>query len=77
MADTNPASNLAFVTNDNAGGVKIASLDYRGAFNAPIFQATGYATGSLPTGAEEGWIVFDSDTKQFKGWNGTAWAVLG
>jgi hypothetical protein len=79
MSDPEPASNVAIVTNNNNGGSNIASLDYRGVFNSPIFRATGYATGSLPTAglADEGFIVFDSDSKQFKGWNGTAWVVLG
>lgn len=52
----------------------------KGVLNVPIFKATGYATGSFPatTGAaEEGYIVFDSSSKQFKGWNGSAWVVLG
>jgi hypothetical protein len=52
----------------------------KGVLNVPIFKATGYATGSLPntSGVDaEGYIVFDSTTKQFKGWNGTIWVVLG
>jgi len=48
-----------------------------GAFTAPIFKATGYASGSLPSSPEEGFMVFDSTTKEFKGWNGTVWVVLG
>jgi len=48
-----------------------------GVLTAPIIKATGYATGSLPLSPEEGWMVFDSTTKEFKGWNGTAWVVLG
>lgn len=52
----------------------------KGVLTAPIFKATGYATGNLPNTAAvdaEGYIVFDSTTKQFKGWNGTIWVVLG
>jgi hypothetical protein len=52
----------------------------KGVLNVPVFKATGYATGSLPATAgpaEEGYIVFDSTTKQFKGWNGSVWVVLG
>ena len=44
--------------------------------NVPALELDGYATGSLPAVAE-GTIVFDSDTKQFKGFNGTSWVVLG
>jgi hypothetical protein len=65
-------------------GVRTASDSFErftftnnGAFTAPIFKATGYATGSLPGSPEEGFMVFDSTTKEFKGWNGTAWVVLG
>ena len=60
-----------------AGAFKRFTFTNDGAFTAPIFKATGYATGSLPTGPEEGFMVFDSTTKEFKGWNGTAWVVLG
>ena len=76
MTNAFPASNLAFITNNGTGN-NIAYFDKRGVFNAPILKATSYATNSLPTGQEEGFLVFDSTTKQFKGWNGTTWAVLG
>jgi hypothetical protein len=76
MTDDHPASALAFVTNSGPG-YNIAYFSGKGVFNAPVFKATGYATGSLPTSPEEGFMVFDSTTKQFKGWNGTAWVVLG
>lgn len=26
---------------------------------------------------QEGWMYFDTDTKQFKGWNGSNWVILG
>jgi hypothetical protein len=77
MTSATPDSNLLFVTRNNIDGFKIFRFSEKGVFNAPIIKATGYATGSLPTGPEEGWMVFDSDTKQFKGWNGTTWVVLG
>jgi hypothetical protein len=60
-----------------ANGFERFTFTNNGAFTAPIFKATGYATGSLPTSPQEGFMVFDSTTKQFKGWNGTAWVVLG
>jgi hypothetical protein len=48
-----------------------------GVLSVPIIKPASYATGSLPSGPEEGWIVFDSTTKEWKGWNGTLWQVLG
>lgn len=77
MTSATPDSNLLFVTRNNIDGFKLLRFNEKGVLSAPIFKATGYATGSLPTSPEEGWFVFDSTTKQFKGWNGTAWAVLG
>jgi len=77
MTAVTPDSNIVIATRNNIDGFKLFRFNEKGVFTAPIIKATGYATGSLPTGPEEGWIVFDSDTKQFKGWNGTAWAVLG
>ena len=60
------------------------TLSSNGVFSMPIAKVAGYATGDLPgtsglgdSTPDEGWIVFDSTTKQFKGWNGTAWVVLG
>lgn len=76
---TAPAANMEFTmpNGPNPAGYKKATFSTAGVFTAPVFKATGYATGSLPTSPEEGWIVFDSTTKEFKGWNGTSWAVLG
>ncbi len=42
-----------------------------------FMKVGGYATGSLPAPAEAGMIVLDTDTNQFKGYNGSAWVVLG
>jgi len=56
---------------------KQATFSSNGVFEAPIFKPGAYATGSLPTSPAEGWIVFDSTTKEWKGWNGTLWQVLG
>jgi len=49
----------------------------KGVLNVPVFKATGYPTGGEPTSPEEGWMIFDSTSKQFKGYNGTTWVVLG
>jgi len=56
---------------------KQATFSSNGVFEAPIFKPGAYATGSLPSSPAEGWIVFDSTTKEWKGWNGTLWQVLG
>ena len=71
---------FAVSTINAAGGPQILTFGSTGVLNAPIIQATPYATGALPQtdgAASEGFIVFDTTTKQFKGWNGTAWVVLG
>jgi hypothetical protein len=77
MTSSTPDSNLLIATRNNNDGFKVLSFNEKGVLNVPVFKATGYATGSLPTSPEEGWLVFDSTTKQFKGWNGSSWAVLG
>jgi hypothetical protein len=79
MTSATPDSNIVFATRNNTDGFKVFRFDERGVFNAPVIKATGYATGSLPTAGvtDEGFIVFDSTTKEFKGWNGTSWVVLG
>jgi len=73
-------SQFGAVVLDKSGNVSILQFNSQGVLNVPIFKATGYATGSLPVAidaGQEGYIVFDSTTKQFKGWNGSAWVVLG
>ena len=64
-------------TNDIFSVNKQAIFSSNGVFEAPVFKPGAYATGSLPSGPAEGWIVFDSTTKEWKGWNGTIWQVLG
>jgi len=34
-------------------------------------------TGNRPDPAQEGMIIFNTDTKQFEGYNGTYWVILG
>lgn len=59
-----------------ANGQEKARFD-SGGFRTPGFAKVGsFATGAEPSPAEEGMIIFDSDTKKFKGWNGTIWADL-
>jgi len=68
---------LTMPNGPNPATYRKATFNTAGVFNAPVFKATGYATGSLPSSPEEGWVVFDSTTKEFKGYNGTSWVVLG
>ena len=73
-----PSSRLRIATQNNTNA-NYFEFKANGEFQAPKFKATGYPTGSLPTAdaTNEGWIVFDSTTKEFKGWNGSAWVILG
>jgi hypothetical protein len=64
----------------STGGLSALTFSNTGILNAPIIKATPYATPNLPAtngAASEGFIVFDTTTKQFKGFNGTTWVVLG
>jgi len=51
----------------DSGGIRVVGF----------MKVGGYATGSLPSPAEAGMIALDTDTNQFKGYNGSAWVVLG
>jgi hypothetical protein len=76
----NVPSIAGFVTIDTTGGPNFMTFNSKGVLTAPVIKATPYATGSLPTtagAASEGFIVFDTTTKQFKGWNGSTWVILG
>lgn len=42
-----------------------------------FMKVGGFATGSLPSPAEAGMIALDTTTGEFKGYNGSAWVVLG
>lgn len=68
---------VGLIVSDAGGNPLTATFNSKGVFNAPVIKATSYATSSLPSSPEKGWIVFDSTSNQFKGWNGTAWTVLG
>lgn len=46
-----------------------------GVFEAPVLKTKSYT--NLPDNPKEGWIIFDGNNKQFKGWNGTSWITLG
>jgi len=73
MTDVYPAS---IVTLQGSGGGSIqikATLDSAGRWNSPRLKVTGYATGSYPATPQAGEIIFDSTSKHFFGYNGTAW----
>jgi hypothetical protein len=76
LSDTFPKSNLALITGGGGSILRQATLDYRGVFTAPVFQAANYATGSYPASPAKGWIIFDSTTNKFMGYNGTAWVAF-
>ena len=65
------------ITLDINGNQNLLEFNSKGVLNAPVIKLTNYATSSLPSSPEKGWMAFDSDTNQFKGWNGTTWVVLG
>lgn len=70
----------AFIVNTmNSTGTADNELtfDSRGVLTAPVVKVTGYATGSEPANPEEGWMIFNSSTKKFLGFNGTSWVELG
>lgn len=79
--DLSIPSKLTITVADGTGSIytnnKSMSFDNQGVLSAPIIKASSYVTSSLPAAPSEGWIVFDSTTKEFKGWNGTTWVVLG
>lgn len=64
-------------TNDIFAANKQMVFGSNGVLTAPIIKPGSYPTGSLPTSPAEGWIVFDSTTKEWKGWNGITWQILG
>lgn len=77
MDAAQPASQIALVSGNNANGMNWAIFDENGVFTAPVFSATSFTTTLLPVNPSAGWMVFDETTKQFKGYNGTDWVVLG
>ena len=70
-------SSFGAVVLDEFDTVSTLVFSLKGVLNAPVFKATGYPVGGEPTSPEEGWMIFDSTNKQFKGWNGATWVVLG
>jgi hypothetical protein len=76
LTDTYPASSIGFASGGGGSVINIAKLDSKGRWNAPRLQVTAYATGSYPSSPIQGEIIFDSTTKHFIGYNGTAWVAF-
>jgi hypothetical protein len=76
LSETFPKSKLALITGGGGSTLRQATLDSQGVFTAPVFQAANYATGSYPASPAKGWIIFDSTTNKFMGYNGTAWVAF-
>ncbi len=74
-----PDSILTIATRNNTNGFNALQFNHLGVLSAPIFKAASYTTVNLPSAGagDAGFIVFDSTSSQFKGWNGAAWVVLG
>lgn len=75
-ADPLPASNV-YIGAATGTGITRFSFRSSGVFEAPVIKAANYTTANLPATPEKGYIVFDSTSNEFKGWNGTTWVVLG
>lgn len=54
-----------------------AAFDSNGVFNAPVLQPNSYTDTEFPDSPNEGYIIFDTTNKEFKGWNGSSWVTLG
>jgi hypothetical protein len=76
MSDTYPKSTLSLAAYGGGSTIRIATLDNQGVFTAPVFKAANYATGSYPASPAKGWIIFDSTTNKFMGYNGTSWVAF-
>ncbi len=75
LSDEYPASNLIFIVGAQTGletDVRVASLDDRGSFKAPIIETTAYtdqaAISAFVTSPSEGMIVFNQDTQKYQGY---------
>ena len=76
LSDSYPKSKLQFGAFGGGTTIHVASLDSQGVFTAPVFKAANYATGSYPASPAKGWMIFDSTTNKFMGYNGTAWVAF-
>lgn len=85
LSHTSPKANTYIFTGAGDGegvggaGYHVLFLRGDGVMEGMLYKAVSIPEASLPfSGAEEeGMILFDSTNKQFRGWNGTNWVVLG
>ena len=90
---TNGTLNYAIITNEAQSGFGTSTPDPSAivdvqpplgdplnppdkGFKVPQVGGVG-AVSPSPTAASAGLIIFDTNTNQFQGWNGTSWVVLG
>jgi hypothetical protein len=86
LTDDYPRSNLRFIVGGGGTTNITATFDYRGVFQAPVFQLTSYATDAARSAAipspAAGMMVFMASgtspavTNKAVIYNGTAWALL-
>jgi len=74
-------STIAFFTGDGihaiGDGTPSMTFNNAGILNVPVMKVGGFTTVTLPASPQAGMIVLDTTTNQFKGYNGSAWVVLG
>ena len=87
LTDTQPKSTILLVSGGGGSKTNYAGLNSVGAWVAPTLMAAGpnYATGgasgyngsgSYPSPAVAGMIIFDNSNSHFYGYNGTTWKQL-
>lgn len=79
------STGYAIITNDGQSGFGTSAPDPSAivdiesntqGFKVPTIGGVG-AVSPTPTAASAGLIIFDTNTNQFQGWNGTSWVILG
>lgn len=72
-----PASIVNIITGTNSTTFNTFSFDNNGVFTAPVIKATSYASNATyPSNPAAGWIIFDTATSKFMGFNGISWDAL-
>lgn len=74
IATVNGQSGFGTTTPDPSAIVDVESATQ--GFKVPTIGGVG-AVSPSPTAASAGLIIFDTNTNQFQGWNGTSWVILG
>jgi hypothetical protein len=76
MSTIHPSTTITVMTGNNTENYNEFTFDSKGVFNAPVIKATSYSTGSFPANPEKGWIIFNSTSNHFYGYNGTDWVAF-